>query len=68
MVYKEDQNGTCIILTYIDDALIVGNQKAVDEAIQVLHQSFEVKAPTALEDYLGVQEIRSKNGERAWLT
>ena len=39
------------MLIYINDMLIAGKRKAVDEAIQVLHQSFEVKPPTKLEDY-----------------
>ena len=47
--------------------LIVGKRETVDESIQVLQQSFEVKSPTTLEDYLGVQVIKKKNGERAWL-
>ena len=47
--------------------LIVGNTEAINEAIQVLQQSFEVKAPANLEDYLGVQVIKSKDGEKAWL-
>ena len=34
------------MLIYIDDMLIVGNTEAVNEAIQVLQQTFEVKAPT----------------------
>ena len=55
------------MLIYIDDMLIVGTTKAVNEAIQILQQSFEVKAPTTLEDYLGVEVIKSKNGEKAWL-
>ena len=55
------------MLIYIDDMLIVGKTEAVNEAIQIRQQSFEVKAPTTLEDYLGVQVIKSKNGNRAWL-
>ena len=39
------------MLIYINDMSIVGNAEAVNEAIQVLQQSFEVKAPTTLEDY-----------------
>ena len=35
--------------------------------LKILQQSSEVKAPTALEDYLGVQAIQSRNGEEAWL-
>ena len=64
LVYKEDQGtGVCIMLIYIDDMLIVGKTKAVEDAIQVLQQLFEVKKPTILEDYLGVQVIKSKNGK-----
>ena len=64
LVYKEDQIGVCIMLIYIDDTLIVGTTEAVNEAIEILHQSFEVKAPTNLEDYLGVQVIKSKMVKR----
>ena len=53
------------MLIYINDMLIVGKREAVDEGIQVLQQSFEVRPPTTLEDHLGVQVINSKNGERA---
>ena len=60
LVYKEDQIGVCIMLIYIDDMLIVGNTEAVDEDIQILQQSFEVKVPTTLDDNLGVQVIKSK--------
>ena len=65
LVYKEHQKGVCVMLIYIDDMLIVGNTETVNEAIQVLQQSFEVKVPTTLEDYLGVQVVKSKNGEKA---
>ena len=57
LIYKEDQKGVCIMSIYIDDMLIVGKREAVNEAIQVLQQSFEVNPPTTLEDYLGVQVI-----------
>ena len=46
LVYKEDKMGVCIMLIYIDDMLIGGTTEAVNEAIQILQQSFEVKAPT----------------------
>ena len=43
LVCKEDQIGVCIMLIYIGDMLIVGNTEAVNKAIQILQQSFEVK-------------------------
>ena len=51
------------MLIHIDDMLIVGKTQAVEDAIQVLQQKFEVKKPTTLEDYLGVQVIKSKDGK-----
>ena len=52
------------MLINIDDMLIAGTTEAVNEDIQILQQSFEVKAPTSLEDYLGVQVIKSKMVKR----
>ena len=48
------------MLIYLNDMLIVGKTQVVKDAIQVLQQPFEVKKPTTLEDYLGVQVIKSK--------
>ena len=68
LAYKEDQIQVFIMLIYIDDMLIVTKTDAVNEAIQLLQQSFEVKTQTTLEDYLGVQVIiKNKNGEKTWL-
>ena len=43
LVYKGDQEtGVFIMLIYIDDMLIAGKTKAIEDAIQVLQLSFEV--------------------------
>ena len=42
-------------MIYIDDMLIIGKEEAIDYAIRVLQGHFQVKDPTSLEDYLGVQ-------------
>ena len=55
------------MLIFIDDMLIVGKTQAVKDAIQVLQQSFEVKKPVTLDDYLREPVIKSKDGKRAWL-
>ena len=67
MLYKEDEKGICIIITYIDDMLIIGKEEAIDAAIKVLQGHFQVKDPTNLEDYLGVQIVQSDDGKKAWL-
>ena len=63
----EDEKGVCIIIIYIDDMLIIGKQEAIDDAIRVLQGHFQVKDPTSLEDYLGVQVVQSDDGKKAWL-
>ena len=67
MLYKEDEKGVCIIIIYIDDMLIIGKEEAIDDAIKVLQGHFQVKDPTSLEDYLGVQTVQSDDGKKAWL-
>ena len=67
MLYKEDEKGVCIIMVYIDDMLIIGKEEAIDAAIKVLQGHFQVKDPTSLEDYSGVQIVQSDDGKKAWL-
>ena len=67
MLYKEDEKGVCIIIIYIDDILIIGKEEAIDDAIRVLQGHLQVKDPTSLEDYLGVQIVQSDDGNKAWL-
>ena len=67
MLYEEDEKGVCIIIIYIDDMLIIGKEEAIDDAIKVVQGHFQVKDPTSLEDYLGVQIVQSDDGKKAWL-
>ena len=64
MLYIEDEKGVCIIIIYIDDMLIIGKEEAIDDAIKVLQDHFQVKDPTSLEDYLGVQIVQSDDGKK----
>ena len=67
MLYREDERGVCIIIICIDDMLIIGKEEAIDAAIKALQGHFQVKDPTSLEDYLGVQIVQSDVGKKAWL-
>ena len=67
MLYKEDERGGCIIIIYSDDMMIIGKEEAIDAAIKVLQGHFQVKDPASLEDYLGVQLVKSDDGKKAWL-
>ena len=47
--------------------LIIGKEEAIDAAIKVLQGHFQVKDPTSLDDYLGVQIVQSYDGKKTWL-
>ena len=47
--------------------LIIGKEEAIDAAIKVLQGHFQVKDPTGLVDFLGVQIRQSDDGKKAWL-
>ena len=47
--------------------LIIGKEEAIDDAIKVIQGHFQVKDPTSLEDYLGVQIEESDDGKKVWL-
>ena len=47
--------------------LIIGKEEAIDDAFKVLQGHFQVKDPTSLEDYFGVQIMQNDDGKKAWL-
>ena len=44
----------------------MAKEEAIDDAIRVSQGHFQVKNPTSLVDYLGVQIVQSDDGEKAW--
>ena len=41
MLHKEDENGVCIIIIYIDDMLTIGKEEAIDDANKVCKVIFK---------------------------
>ena len=64
---KKMEKGVCIIIIYNDDMLIIGKEESMDAVIKVLQGHFQVKDPTSLDDYLGVQLLQTDDGKKAWL-
>ena len=67
LMHREDEERICILIMYINDLLIIGREAAIDNAVSNLQEHFQVKKPTTLDDYLGVQIIRSEDQTKAWL-
>ena len=59
---KKDE-GLVIILVYVDDLLITGNnEQMITEAKENLHQQFKLKDLGELKYFLGVEVLRSSKG------
>ena len=56
----KDNRGLSILIVYIDDLMIIHNPETNESTINDLKLFFEVKKPITLDDYLGVQVIKSK--------
>ena len=47
--------------------MIIGKPETNENTINDLKHYFDIKKPTTLDDYLGVQVIKSEDMKRAWL-
>jgi len=52
LMYRVNENGLCIILMYVDDNLIVGSNKAIDQVTEEIKNVFNVTvSPEAVYDH-----------------
>ena len=60
---KDTTGGMVIILVYVDDLLITGNNEVlIQEAKDILHHNFKMKNLGELRYFLGIEFARSKKG------
>ena len=67
LAYKLDNQGTCMMILYIDDIMVTGTEALIDDAIDHLKQVFIIKEVQTLDDYLGVRIVRSTDKKKLWL-
>ena len=52
LMTKRDENGICFIAVWVDDSLLIGDEKAIQETIKDLKkEGFNLKLEGTLEDY-----------------
>ena len=56
-----------MMLIYVDDTFLVGHEEALDEAIDQIKSTFNIKIQTEENDYLGCKFLVSKDNEKGWL-
>ena len=62
MFYKSTDEGKIIVLiVYVDDMILTGNDHVEIEALKILAKEFEVEDLGALRYFLGMEIARNKN-------
>ena len=56
-----------LIGLYVDDLLIIGDEKDIDLVIKDIKKHFKVKIEGDLKDYLSCGIQFSKDGKKAWI-
>ena len=65
---KRDKWGICFIVLYVDDNLIIGHPKAVEETISLMRKhNLVLKVEDELTDYLSCEIVMSDDRKKAWL-
>ena len=67
LLFKENELGICIIIMYVDDMLIIGRKKQIEDFATKIQKVFSVKIQHNLADYLGCEFHMNKEGTKGWL-
>jgi len=66
-MYRVNENGLCIILMYVDDNLIIGSNKAIDQVTEEIKNVFNVTVSPEATEYLGCEIDVAKNNTCGWI-
>ena len=67
MLFKENELRICIIITYVDDMLIIGKKEHIQDLASKIQKEFSVKVQLNLADNLGCEFHMNKESTRGWL-
>ena len=68
LMMRKTENGTIFIAVWVDDSLLVGDNKAIDKAIQDLKdEGFVLKEDGSLDDYLSCEITMNEEKTVGWI-
>jgi Reverse transcriptase (RNA-dependent DNA polymerase) len=59
---KESQGQKCVLTLYVDDSIMAGDERLINETISNLEKVFKIKVQGNLDDYFGCEVTRKNNG------
>ena len=67
LMYRNDEDGLCIVLMYVDDNLVIGNETTIQKTVEQLKKEFNVTVKEDTSDYLGCEVLTSENKRVGWI-
>ena len=65
---KHDKSGIVYIAIYVDDCLLIGDKKAIEQAItDIKATGFKLKEDGSLEDYLSCEVTINYQERKGWI-
>jgi hypothetical protein len=65
---KEDENGICNVVCYVDDNLCIGDEKAIRAVVEEIPKhGLAVTVTENMDDYLSCQVLMNKDKTKAWV-
>ena len=65
--YRKNELGICIVVMYVDDMLIVGDEESINDVSNELEKTFNITVEEEMTDYLICEFKTNKEGTHAWL-
>ena len=53
LLYRENKLGICMIIIYVDDMMVIGNEESIIDVHERVRKVFSIKTETNLTEYLG---------------
>ena len=67
LMYRNNEDGLCIVLIYVDDNIVIGNQTTIWKMVEKLKKEFKVMVKEDTTDYLGCKVFTSENKRVGWI-
>ena len=67
LLYREDELEICMIIIYVDDMLVIGHKKSIQDLQEKVGKLFSIKIEKNLADYLGCEFHLNQDKTKGWL-
>ena len=67
LLYRETKLGICMIIIYVDDMMVIGQEESIIDVQERVEKVFSIKTENNLTDYLGCEFHMNRDKTKGWL-